>query len=240
MTESKVSMVMVVGLVACVSGDGQDDSDRGRELTGKADTGGSCVDTGCTGRSSGGCYCDDVCSHFKDCCADRVALCEADLTVERLMVLTHSQLEAVFATGSAPEVSELQGKYAGRALANAIFDIPFGIQGAINSFFADNFQLWLGKMFYPLGPDAGIGYNRLQLDAQREFARFITSVRESRRGDGPTLELNYDVDTNWPGVRNLRDEVREIAPGLLLGRAYFHSLAPLPDAGLFWFGLSAE
>ena len=52
--------------------------------------------------------------------------------------------------------------------------------------------------------------------------RFETSVAPSRAGDFDAVHLDYSHDSNPPLVRQVKDEVREVAPGLWLGLAYLH------------------
>lgn len=73
---------------ACSSGEpgdepkgnpGDEQADRGP--IGKADLYGSCLEIDimyCGGKSSGNCWCDDLCTTFGDCCADYEAACVDD------------------------------------------------------------------------------------------------------------------------------------------------------------------
>ena len=58
-----------------------DADERGPSSRGKADQPGSCESADgsdfCGQRSADGCWCDDQCTSFGDCCSDRVAVCEA-------------------------------------------------------------------------------------------------------------------------------------------------------------------
>src|SRR5437870_10848458 len=78
---------------------------------------------------------------------------------------------------------------------------------------------WRGKTFVPLGPDRGEGVNRIILDRWRRY-RFTTSIARSRAGDFDALQLDYDHPSNPFFIRAVKDEIRELAPGLWLGQAY--------------------
>ena len=83
---------------------------------------------------------------------------------------------------------------------------------------------WLGKSFRPeagAGPDAarGTGINRVFNDRTRWF-RFDTFIAPSRAGAFDAFQLDYDNADNPFFIRAIKDEVRELRPGLYLGQAY--------------------
>jgi hypothetical protein len=76
--------VLLVGALSCGVGDGAQDPPNGgsasdsRGPLGKADDNGSCGTTSansCGGQSSDGCWCDEACEGFGDCCSDRAEVC---------------------------------------------------------------------------------------------------------------------------------------------------------------------
>ncbi len=65
----------LVALLASCTDHADSNSDRGP--LGKADSvGGTCEDS-CGEKSDGDCWCDEECAYYGDCCADKVALCDA-------------------------------------------------------------------------------------------------------------------------------------------------------------------
>ncbi len=74
--------VIFVSLLCLGCGDGQPSPGGGgapatpRGPLGKADSTGSCYQSGCSGKASdGSCWCDDLCERYGDCCGDKVIYC---------------------------------------------------------------------------------------------------------------------------------------------------------------------
>src|SRR2546430_7647800 len=65
----------------------------------------------------------------------------------------------------------------------------------------------------------GHGVTRL-LGERVPWFKFETSIGPSHAGDFDAVHLDYGHDHNPPLVRKVKDEVREVAPGLWLGLAY--------------------
>jgi hypothetical protein len=66
---------------------------------------------------------------------------------------------------------------------------------------------------------------QLTLDDLAELGnwfQFETWVGPSKAGAFDSVHLDYGHDHNPPLVRDVQDEVREVAPGLWLGLAYLH------------------
>ena len=78
---------------------------------------------------------------------------------------------------------------------------------------------WQGKTFQHETADHGHGVNRL-LGERVAWFRFHTFVGPSHAGDFDAVHLDYSHDGNPPLVRKVKDEVREVAPGVFLGLAY--------------------
>ncbi|WP_428268533.1 hypothetical protein [Haliangium sp.] len=76
---------------------------------------------------------------------------------------------------------------------------------------------WRGKRFRHEDRNQGRGSNRLALVGERELLLFRTRVEESAIDTGPCITLDYDLPDNAAPVRLLRDELREVSPGLYLG-----------------------
>ena len=88
---------------------------------------------------------------------------------------------------------------------------------------------WRGKSFWSGSRDArGDGINRVfgregsggtPASARRWF-RFETFIGPSRADGGVAFQLDYDNSDNPFFIRAIKDEVRQVAPGLFLGQAY--------------------
>ena len=82
---------------------------------------------------------------------------------------------------------------------------------------------WRGKSFQALGAAAGVGINRVLSNRRpQRWFRFTTLVGRSRAGDFDAVQLDYDHADNPAFIRAIRDEIRELRPGLYLGQAYLH------------------
>lgn len=69
--------VMLLGFAACAGSGTADDIDGRRGPLGKADAPGLCAPSDCDSQSADGCWCDDLCSYYGDCCSNKVATCDA-------------------------------------------------------------------------------------------------------------------------------------------------------------------
>ena len=78
---------------------------------------------------------------------------------------------------------------------------------------------WQGKTFEHESATRGHGINRLFGERVNWF-RFETSVGPSNAGDFDAVHLDYSHDRNPPVVRDVKDEVSEVAPGLWMGLDY--------------------
>ena len=86
---------------------------------------------------------------------------------------------------------------------------------------------WQGKTFQSWAEDRGSGINRLRLLGERLWCHFETRIDRSSIDGKAAVILDYDhADNPWP-VRQVRDELREVAPGLWLGPATFRGVVLL-------------
>ncbi len=71
------SLGLLVGFAACsAEDDGRIDDDRGTwQSAGKADDGATCAGS-CGDQSAAGCWCDDQCESYGDCCPDKRMVCD--------------------------------------------------------------------------------------------------------------------------------------------------------------------
>lgn len=156
------------------------------------------------------------------------------LTLEELTQLSSSDLYTLFRNGQTPVVSELEGPYRGVQLATAYLDLP-GLRH-LNRWISDSvFFPWQGKTFRCLDENEGIGNNQV-LGGRKHVFKFKTYQAPSRIGDFSTFQLDYGQPENPPGVRLIRDELREIAPGIYLGLIFLQLGSK--SFPLAFFGLS--
>jgi hypothetical protein len=83
---------------------------------------------------------------------------------------------------------------------------------------------WAGKRFQHLDRNEGTGINRIRLAGERLWYPFHTRVEASVIDDAPCVVLDYGRPENPPVIRALRDELREVSPGLFVGPALVRAL----------------
>ncbi len=141
-------------------------------------------------------------------------------TAESLRRLPRAEALALFADLPAPALPS--GEYAGH--------IPAYIEPAWRAFLAEaRIGHWLGK-----GYADGQGYNVYQAASGIvRRLRFAWSFGVSSLDGGPALLMHYAAFPNWAGQQDLTDELREVAPGLLLGIYHTRTVVPgfTPRAG---------
>ena len=129
------------------------------------------------------------------------------------------ELQCLYEGARAPRIGDVAGDLRGRMLAWPSLEARPGIAGAIRSFAGSRAFPWRGKSFHPKSETAGDGINRVLRDRFRLF-RFETFIAPSRAGDFDALQLDYDLPGNPPVIRSIKDEIRELEPGLWLGQAW--------------------
>lgn len=141
-------------------------------------------------------------------------------SVDDLASLTAPRLLELYRVADVPSVPELDGDLRGRMLAvRGAGRLWFGL---LRAFAAWRHFPWRGKSFASRTiATRGDGINRVFGDAQpRRWFRFETFIGPSRADGGPALQLDYDNPDNPFFIRAIKDEVRQVAPGLFLGQAY--------------------
>jgi hypothetical protein len=137
--------------------------------------------------------------------------------LDDLLALSTEQLAELYAQASVPTVPSLSGDLRGRMLAWQ------GVRGVlakvINVLGSSNRFPWRGKSFSHQADLSGEGINRVFTDKLRLF-KFTTFVGPSRGGAFEAVQLDYDHPTNPFFIRMIKDEVRQLRPGLFLGQAY--------------------
>jgi hypothetical protein len=128
-------------------------------------------------------------------------------------------LRRLYAGARTPRVADLTGDLRGRMLA--LVAAPRWLFWWASLWARTSVFPWLGKSFRADSAEAerGSGINRVFNDKTRWF-RFETFVAPSRAGDFGAVQLDYDNADNPFFIRAIKDEVRELRPGLFLGQAY--------------------
>ena len=104
----------------------------------------------------------------------------------------------------------------------------------IRAFAGSKYFPWKGKSFTPEAMDRGEGINRVLSDRIRLF-KFNTFIGRSRAGDFDAVQLDYDLKQNPKIIRMIKDEIRQLSPGLYLGQAYLQTKGS--TRLVLWFGL---
>lgn len=141
-------------------------------------------------------------------------------SLEVLAAKSDVELERLYRGGAATtEFFTRSGRPKGRMLAVRHLERP-PVGGALRRFAAKGGFPWGGKSFFAVSPDAGRGINRVRLGPLRfEWYPFDTRIEPSLVDGKDTVLLDYDKPENPIFIRPIRDEIREIAPGLFLGPA---------------------
>jgi hypothetical protein len=143
----------------------------------------------------------------------------APLSLDDLAGKTVAELTALYQAGTIPaSIAALDGTPRCRMLS--IVGIDRGpVAAAIRNISASRFFPWAGKSFTSRTAEEGEGINRVRLAGERRWYPFATRVEPSAIDGKPAILLDYDLVQNPFFIRRIRDELREIAPGLFLGPA---------------------
>ncbi len=143
--------------------------------------------------------------------------------LDALLDLDASALEQLYAKATVPRIEDVSGPLRGRMLAWPVLSARTGVQSFLRAFAGSKAFPWRGKSFVPHDTERGDGINRVFSEKLRLF-RFDTFIGPSKCGDGgDALQLDYDLDGNPPVIRSIKDEIRELEPGLWLGQAYYQT-----------------
>lgn len=142
--------------------------------------------------------------------------------LDALLDRTPAELERLYAEARAPRLGDVAGDLRGRMLAWPMLAGRPAVASFVRAFAGSSSFPWRGKSFMPHGEASGEGKNRVVSDRLRLF-RFETSIAPSRAGDFDALQLDYDLPENPPVIRSIKDEMRELEPGLWLGQAYLRA-----------------
>ena len=145
--------------------------------------------------------------------------------LDSLLDLDVPALEALYQSARAPRIGDVAGDLHGRMLAWPMLSERPRIARALRDFAGSGAAFpWRGKSFSPKSELHGEGINRVIRVRFRLF-RFETFISRSKAGDFDALQLDYDLAGNPPVIRSIKDEIREIEPGVWLGQAYLQTRA---------------
>lgn len=151
--------------------------------------------------------------------APQAATAGAALTLDALARMTVAELTALYQRGTVPDsLAALDGEPRCRMLSIVGVDrgpIATGLRRVAGS---ARFP-WGGKAFKSSSAGGGTGINRVRLGAERRWFPFHTRFEPSAIDGAPCILLDYDLAENPLVIRKIRDELREVAPGLFLGPA---------------------
>ena len=133
-----------------------------------------------------------------------------------LSAMSCRELMALFAILPAPDMSEMDGEFAARLLAQ-----PSTAAQLIGQLTVSNPLMpgrWQCKAFRPTSIDQGRGYNGFsQLGRHVQRYPMLTRLAPSRYDGRPAYTLVYAAFSSMCGAIHMVDEVRRVAPGLYLG-----------------------
>jgi hypothetical protein len=154
--------------------------------------------------------------------------------LDRLLALPASELAKLYAEADTPRLEEVRGDLRGRMLAWPMLEGRPMIASTLRRLAGADAFPWRGKSFVP-DRKRGEGINRVLSDRIRLF-RFETYIGRSRAGEFDAIQLDYDLGENPPIVRSIKDEIRELEPGLWLGQAWLQTSKA--DRLWLYFGLA--
>jgi hypothetical protein len=156
-------------------------------------------------------------------------------TLDDLLLLEADALAALYSSARVPRLADVTGALRGRMLA--IVGLPGLLAAPVRAFAASSVFPWRGKSFAPRDGEHGDGINRVFSDRFTLFG-FTTFVGPSRAGDFAAVQLDYDHPDNPFFIRAIKDEIRELRPGLWLGQAYL--AVGKTERLVLYFGLSSH
>ena len=139
-------------------------------------------------------------------------------SLDDLAELDPDELMEMYRSARTPRLEDLDGKLSGRMLAVPRLQKP-SVKKLLERYSRSPLFPWQGKTFAHETASHGHGVNRL-LGERVTWFQFETSIGPSHAGDFDAVHLDYSHDNNPPLVRQVKDEVRELSPGLWLGLAY--------------------
>ena len=155
-------------------------------------------------------------------------------TLDELAALDVDTLEAVYRAATMPgSLHALDGSPTCRMLSVRGLDRGLAAR-ALRSLAAARGFPWAGKSFTAADDTHGTGINRVRLGGGKQWFPFATRVEPSAIDGAPCIFLDYDQAPNPKPIRMIRDELREVVPGLFLGPAMLDTKRS-PATLVLWF-----
>lgn len=156
------------------------------------------------------------------------------LSLDALSRMSFDELDALYRRGTCPDsINEISGLPQGRMLA--VRGLDGGATGALLRRVAGSTRFpWGGKTFEGQGR-RGHGINRVHLGGRHALFPFLLRREASIIDGAPCVMLDYDLPDNPWAIRKILDEVREVAPRLLLGPALWKTATK--PIHILWFAL---
>jgi len=137
--------------------------------------------------------------------------------LDELLDLDAPALLRLYKGARVPRLTDVAGDLRGRMLA--VPSLSGRAADAVRAFARSDRFPWRGKSFRPFDDTRGEGINRVVVDRFRLYP-FQTFIGPSKAGDFDAVQLDYDLPANPFFIRAIRDEIRELSPGLYLGQAH--------------------
>jgi hypothetical protein len=155
-------------------------------------------------------------------------------TLDELAALDVAALTALYKSGRMPaSLAALDGNPRCRMLS--VRGLDGGAAGnALRRFAASSAFPWAGKSFASESAERGRGINRVRLGGERRWFPFTTSIEPSAIDGAPCIFLDYRQPENPRPIQMIRDELREVAPGLFLGPAMVDTGKSPPRLALYF------
>jgi hypothetical protein len=156
-------------------------------------------------------------------------------SLDDLLQLDAEALAVLYRSARVPRLADVSGALRGRMLA--VVGLPAPLRSPVRAFAGSDVFPWRGKSFTPRDAEHGDGVNRVISD-RFELFRFTTFVGPSRAGAFEAVQLDYDHASNPFFIRAIKDEIRELRPGLWLGQAY--AAVGNKEHLVLYFGLTSQ
>lgn len=155
-------------------------------------------------------------------------------TLDDLAALDVAALEAVYRRGTVPSsLHALDGNPVCRMLSIRGLDAG-GRASFIRNLARASWFPWAGKSFAAQSDATGNGINRIRIAGGKRWFPFTTKIEPSAIDNAPCIFLDYRHEVNPKPIQMIRDELREVRPGLFLGPAMLDT-GNSPARLVLWF-----
>ena len=165
---------------------------------------------------------------------------DSALTLDSLSEKSVKELGKLYQDATLPKsLTALNGTPKGRMLTVRGTD-KTPLFGAVRSVSKISVFPWDGKSFKATNNKQGTGINRINLTlTQKQWFPFNTVIVPSVIDGKACIYLDYDLPENPWFIRKIRDELREVSPGLFLGPAMWKDNKG-GAALILWFAIDAN